>query len=236
MPEKNAPRLRRPSTLVAGLMLVLATTSLGCSSMWDRHRENERMFALDAARTHTKRGQCTRALGELDRAQARIDLGAYGLESTLARVRCYEKLGMTELATAHRRLVNDFYTDEPFAYPDPDGSSIFRVREVAREGYDRPPSWLVIAPPRYPESARRSKIIGRVVVAFELAGNDRPREIRVLEMPHPLLASMAIEAIAQAKPKKKKDSPDLMPGGRFVTTFVFEYRWAKEQPEQELDS
>ena len=56
-------------------------------------------------------------------------------------------------------------------------------------------------------------------------------------MPHPLLASMAIEAIAQAKPKKKKkDSPELMPGGRFVTTFIFEYRWAKEQPEEKLDS
>ena len=145
---------------------------------------------------------------------------------------------MTELATAHRRLLTDFYTDEPLAYPDPDGASIFRVRKVAKGGYATPPAWLEIAPPRYPESARRSKIIGRVVVAFGLAGNDRPREIRVLEMPHPLLASMAIEAIGQAKPnkRKKKDSPELMPGGRFVTTFIFEYRWAKEQPEEELDS
>lgn len=238
MSEKNARRLRLLPTLLVGLLLFTTVASLGCQSMWDRHRENERLFSLDAARTHTQRGQCTRALGELDRAQSRIDLGGYSVESTLARVRCYEKLGMTELATAHRRLVTDFYTEEPMAYPDPDGSSIFRVRTIAKGGYDRPPSWLEIAAPRYPEAARRSKIIGRVVVAFELAGNDRPREIRVLEMPHPLLASMAIEAIAQAKPKKKKKKnlPELMPGGRFVTTFIFEYRWAKEQPEEELDS
>lgn len=236
MSEKNARHLRLPPILAVGLMLFLTWGSLGCQSMWETHRENERRYSLDAARTHTKRGQCTMALGELDRAQARIDLGPYSQESTLARVRCYEKLGMTELATAHRRLLADFYSEEPMAYPDPDGSSIFRARKIAKDHYTRPPDWLDISPPRYPESARRSKIIGRVVVTFELAGNDRPRGIRVLEMPHPLLASMAIEAIANAKPKKKKNSPELMHGGRFVTTFVFEYRWAKEQPEEALDS
>ena len=55
-------------------------------------------------------------------------------------------------------------------------------------------------------------------------------------MSHPLLATWAVEAVVQAKPKKKKDSPELMPGGRFFTTFVFEYRWAKEVPQEPLDS
>ena len=42
--------------------------------------------------------------------------------------------------------------------------------------------------------------------------------------------------ISQAKPKKKKADSELMPGSRFVTTFLFEYRWAKEAPEEALDS
>lgn len=235
MSEKNMHRPLR-SALAIGLLLTLAGTSVGCQSMWDRVRERERMFALDVARTHADRGQCTEAITEFDRAQSRIDLGPYSRESTAARLRCYEKLGATELASAHRRLLVDFYTDEPMAYPDADGSSIFRVKTLSELGYDRPPRWLQIPAPRYPDFARRSKIIGRVVIAFELAGNDRPRSIRVLEMPHPLLATLAIEAISQAKPKKKKDDAELMPGSRFVTTFLFEYRWAKEAPEEALDS
>ncbi|MEM9175817.1 MAG: energy transducer TonB [Myxococcota bacterium] len=234
MPDTSAPR--RSPLVLAILLCAILTSTVGCRSMWDAQRENERMFALDAARTHANRGQCDKALGEIDRAQSRIDLGAYSRESVLARLRCYEKLGMTELASAHRRLVADFYTDEPMAYPDPDGSSIFRVRTISKGGYDRPPAWLKISAPRYPEFARRSRIIGRVVVAFELAGNDRPRSIRVLEMPHPLLATWAIEAITQAKGKKKKNAPELIPGGRYVTTFLFEYRWAKELPSEPLDS
>ena len=67
MSEKNARRLRLLPTLLVGLLLFTTIASLGCQSMWDRHRENERIFSLDAARTHTQRGQCTRALGELDR-------------------------------------------------------------------------------------------------------------------------------------------------------------------------
>ena len=234
MSEMNARSL--PSLALAFLLFVAAVGSVGCQSMWDTHRENERLFSLDAARTHSNRGQCVKALAELDRAQARIDLGPYSRESTLARLRCYEKLGMNELASAHRRLLTDFYTDEPMAYPEADGASIFRVKTISKGGYDRPPAWLKISPPRYPEFARRSKIIGRVVVSFELAGNDKPRSIRVLEMPHPLLATWAIEAITGAKGKKKEGAKELMPGGRYVTTFLFHYRWAKEMPSEPLDS
>lgn len=236
-PTKNARQHARGGTALFALMLAgVVLGGIGCQSMWDRHRESERMFALDNARTHTQRGQCAKALSELDRAQARIDLGPYARESTRARARCYDKLELNEMAAAHRRMIQDFYTEEPLAYPEADGSSIFRVRSVPSGGFDRPPSWLKIAAPRYPEYARRSKITGRVVVSFELAGNDTPRAIRVLEMPHPLLATLAIEAIAQAKPRKKAGAPELMPGGRFVTTFAFEYRWAKEVPQEDLDS
>ena len=55
-------------------------------------------------------------------------------------------------------------------------------------------------------------------------------------MNHPLLATWAIEAIAGSKPSSKKSDDLLMPGGHYVTTFVFEWRWAKEEPGSELDS
>jgi len=221
-------------------MIALALVGLilsGCSTMWDRVREQERMFALDSARTQTSRGQCAAALRSLDRAEARIDLGPYSREATLSRQRCHAKIGQQEMAAAHRRLIDDFYTDEPMAFPEPDGSSVFRVKVLPSGGFERPPSWLEIPAPRYTPYAQRSKIVGRVVIAFELGQDDRPRRIRVLEMNHPLLATWAIEAIASAKPSKKKKGPNLlMPGGHYVTTFSFEWRWAKEEPTSEFDS
>lgn len=238
-PRSTSPRASRARARHAATIALLALIVLGqagCRTIWDRVRERERMFALETARTQTGRGQCARGLASIDRAQARLDLGAYARESTVARVRCYEKLGFSELAQAHRRLVTDFYTDEPMAYPEADGSSVFRVKTVPASGFERPPSWLKVPAPRYSPYSQRSKIVGRVVVSFELAGNDRARKIRVLEMPHPLLATWAIEAIAAAEPKKKEGSPTVMPGGRYVTTFVFQWRWAKEAPEEELDS
>lgn len=226
----------RPRIVFGLVALCVLVAQIGCTTFWERTRERERIFALEKARTATGRGQCAQALASLDRAQARLDLGLYSRESTLARVRCYEKLGMDELASAHRRLANDFYTDEPMALPAADGSSIFRVKTVPDVGFTRPPSWLKFPAPRYSPYAQRSDIVGRVVVSFELAGNDRPRKIRVLEMPHPLLATWTIEAIASAEPKKKEGTATLMPGGRYVTTFVFEWRWAQEEQESEFDS
>jgi len=230
------PDTRFSNAFRTALVVCLALLQAGCASFWDANRERERIFALNNARTQTGRGQCEEALASLDRSQARIDLGPYARESTLARIRCYEKLGLVEFASAHRRMITDFYTDEPMAFPDPDGSSIFRVKTISDRGYERPPSWLAFPAPRYSPYAQRSKIVGRVVVAFELAGNNTPRKIRVLEMTHPLLATWTIESIASGRPKKKNGTTVLMPGGRYVTTFVFEWRWAKEAQEEEFDS
>ena len=224
-----------PLTQARLAVLILALLFLaGCTPMWQRVRENERMFALDAARSHAGRGQCAAAIQSLDRAQARMDLAAYSRESTEVRARCYERLGMTEVARAHRRLIDDFYAEDPMAYPAADGSSVFQVKIVPTGGFEDPPEWLKIPSPRYTPSARRSKLVGRVVVSFELTSNDRTRAIRVLEMPHPLLASWAIEAVANAEPKKEDSDGKqaLMPGGRFATTFVFEWHWAKEDSRQ----
>lgn len=218
------------SALVLLVLLSLGLVQTGCRAMWDAQRENERIFALDNARVHSGRGQCDRALGEFDRAQARIDLGPLAREATLARARCYDKLGFAEVARAHRRLIDDFYTTEPMAYPSPNGASKFQVQGISVSDYESPPSWLEIAPPKYTPYARRSKIVGKVVVSFEIAGNQRPRKIRVLAMPHPLLATWAIEAIANAESKKKPETPDVIPGTQFITTFSFQYRFAPQSP------
>jgi hypothetical protein len=212
--------------------LLLASTA-GCRTMWDRVRERERLFAVENARTQTGRGQCVEALDSLDRAQARLDLGAYARESVLARIRCYEKLGLETLAAGHRRLLEDFYTGETQALPAADGSSVFRVSEVDPRGYDKVPSALEIERPRYSPYASRSKIVGRVVVAFDLDRDGGPAKLRVLEMPHPLLATWAMEAVAKAEPRRRTDATRLAGGGRYVTTFVFEWRWAKPEEEDE---
>jgi hypothetical protein len=224
-------RLLMPIAVVA-----LFASQVGCASMWNQVRESERMMALETARTQTGRGQCHAALSSLDRSQARTDIGPYSRESTIARARCYDKIGQTQLAAAHRRLINDFYTDEPMAYPEPDGNSVFRAKNIKPSPLTARPYWLKLNAPRYTEYAKRSKIVGRVIVVFELAGNDRPRKIRVLEMPHPLLATWAIEAVAAAEPKRKKDSPDLVPGTQYIATFLFQYRWAGEEEEWDGDS
>jgi hypothetical protein len=201
--------------------------------MWQNVRENERAYAASQARTEIERGQWRDALGSLDRAQARLDLGSYARESTLARIRCYEGLELRTLSRSHHRLIEDFYTGEEQALPDPDGSSIFRVGDTDAADYEPPPSWLAIPSPRYSPYARRSKIVGRVVVGFELGKNGSPTRLRVLEMPHPLLASWALEALALSKPDEEGKSQALMPGGRYVATFRFHWHWAEEDEAEE---
>jgi hypothetical protein len=117
------------------------------------------------------------------------------------------------------------------AIPEPDGSSVFRVANVTFDGFNRPPSGLRIAAPRYSAYARRSGIIGRVVISFDLASDGRPRKIRVVEMPHPLLATWAIEAVAQAN-FRKNEKPLLAPGEHYVSLFNFKWHWAREKADK----
>lgn len=222
----------RATRSVLGLVLLalIASTSGGCRSMWNRVRENERTFALENARTNAKRGNCREALESLDRAEAIMAIDAFAIEALQMRIRCYEKLGLGEVRDAHRRLVEDFYREEPMAFPAADGSSVFRVRSNTPVRFEPPPAWLAIERPRYSPYAQRSKLVGRVVLAFELAPGGRTTEIRVLEMPHPLLATWAIEAVAQAKPRRgmKDEVPVIQSERTFVTNFSFEWRWADE--------
>jgi TonB family protein len=223
----------RPTTQrISPALLTVAAIGLfsviGCGSMWEKVRENERGYAVANARNDAKRGKCAEALEGLERAEAIMSIDRFAIEATQIRIRCYEKLELPEQQSAHRRLLDDFYSEEPMAFPAADGSSVFRVAEGAPVRFDRPPSWLSIERPRYTPYAQRSKIVGRVVISFGLAENGRPTRIRVLEMPHPLLASWAIEAVANAKPKRKGQVPIIESERTYVTTFNYEWRWADE--------
>jgi hypothetical protein len=211
------------------MLIVLTGTSGGCQTLWVKVRENEREYAVDSARAYSRRGACTELFESVDRASARLDIGRFAVEAIQMRIRCYEKLGRVDAARAHQRLLEDFYGDENEqpAYPRADGTSVFRVANVPDLPFENPPSALELGPPTYSIYARRSDIVGRVVVAFELSPNNRPRNIRVLEMPHPLLASWAIEAVEKITKKKKATGAVIAPGGHYITTYSFEYRWAE---------
>ena len=237
--RRSAP-ISIPVRLVLMLgSVVLSTSSLvGCQSMWERVRENERSLSIDAARTNAKRGNCAPALQDLDRAEAIMAIDQFALEAIQMRIRCYEKLGANELRAAHRRLLDDFYTEHPMAFPASDGSSSFRAQGALPQRIERAPSWFTIARPRYTPYAQRSKIVGRVVVTFGLAANGKTTDIRILEMPHPLLASWAIDAVAAAKPARgmKNKIPVIESDRAYLSTFNFEWRWADEPEETSSSS
>lgn len=217
---------------VVGLIVlgVAAFSVLACAGISNRLRERERLYAVEKARTQTERGQCAEALASLDRAQARLDLGPYARESIRARMKCYAELGLDELAQGHRRLLEDFYSGESPPPSDADGSPVFRVRDVDPASLEAVPSTLRLEEPRISASASRSRLVGRVVVSFALGSDGQPTDLRVLEMPHPLLATWAMEAVAGSKLAKSADRSVLIPGRRYVTTFAFESHWI-EQPE-----
>lgn len=217
-------------SLILGCVVLSASSLVGCQSLWERVRENERSLSIDAARTNAKRGNCAAALQDLDRAEAIMAIDRFALEAIQMRIRCYEKLGANELRAAHRRLIDDFYTEQPMAFPASDGSSSFRARGALPQRIERAPSWFTIARPRYTPYAQRSKIVGRVVVAFHLREGGVPANLRVLEMPHPLLATWALEAVAQARPRRGMVNkvPIIDASRTFLATFNFEWRWAEE--------
>lgn len=219
---------QRITLATAILLSILIGSSLGCGGFWKRVRESERNNSVSNARTYAKRGDCEKAINSLNKATARLDIGAFGKEATTLHMRCYERQERWAAARAHQRLLDDFYTEEDPAYPRADGLSVFRVKSIRDVKYENPPSAFEIAPPLYSDTARRSYIDGRVVISFELTADGKAKAIRVFEMPHPLLASWAIEAIEAGKRSKKNEDKLLLPGGHYLTTFVFEYRWANE--------
>jgi len=166
--------------------------------MWASIRERDRRSAEKTTQRLAERGQCARAIASAESAQAARELGGFAARSTWIKARCLDALAQREQGLAHWRLLADFYSDSPWAG---------KIPPDARESIAiRPASPLVAVPgdlklpkARYSESAERSHLIGTVVVDFTLDRRGTTRQIRVLENPHPLLSSWAIEAVARAK-------------------------------------
>ncbi len=224
MPQSS---YRTPISTIIALAVVLSL-SVGCAGMWKRVRENERTNAVSNSRTFSKNGRCSRALASLDRAEAKLEIGPFGQEATVLRIRCYERQERWAVARAHQRLLEDFYAQDNPSYPVADGSSVFRVSKLPKIDFEKPPEALEMKSPVYSEPARRSYITGRVVISFKLGVDNRAKAIRVLEMPHPLLATWAIEAIERTEKKRKFRDTLLAPGGHYIATYSFQYRWAEE--------
>jgi hypothetical protein len=201
--------------------LLLAGLCLGCAPFWASVREQERGHAAKNAEMRIARGDCRGAIPSLERAQATRELGLYAAASTLSKAQCLERMGEREQSRAHYRLLRDFYSD-------------FRAERVAHEFGEMDRSLelalgeapalgglqaLKLEKPRYSPYADRSQLGGPVLVRFWVAENGSIRDIRVLDMPHPLLASWAIEAVA--KSKLAKDAVVNLPRA-VVTRFVFQ--------------
>jgi hypothetical protein len=226
----------RSSVRVAliAILTFVVVTPIGCTSMWQAVRRREHAYSVESARAYARAGKCEPALKSLDRAQASLNIGPFARESTVIRARCYEKLGLEELASAHRRLLTDFFVKEPISALGPDESPVLRVADVDLDDHRPPPSSLKIAQPRYNSFAGRSGLVGRVVIAFDLSEDGKPTKIRVLEMPHTLLATWAIEALVESRIRKKA-RPWIAPAEHYLTVLSFTWRWAK-QTEVEEDS
>jgi len=235
LPTRSRRSARGPTTIGRAILglAVLVVVCAGCAGFWEHSRERERAFAASSARSEIERGNCAKALSLLDRAQARLDLGTFARESTRARMECYRQLDLQELASGHRRLLADFYTDEPQAFPAADGSSVFRASNVDPRGFLPPPPGFELAAPRHSSAASRSKIFGRAVASFEITGGGRITRIRVLEMPHPLLATRAMEALVHSTAADGTSSRTGTRGGPYVVVFQFQSRWGGRRPAEQ---
>jgi hypothetical protein len=166
--------------------------------MWAQVRERDRKSAEKTAQRFAERGQCAQAIASAESAQEAPELGDFAAKSTWIKARCLDALGQREQALAHWRLLADFYSDSPWAGEIPP-----KVREAisirAASDAVAAPSDLRLPRARYSRGAERSHLIGTVVVGFTLDRTGATRQIRVLENPHPLLSSWAIEAIARAQ-------------------------------------
>ena len=229
-PRARGGRARRARAGCARLAGALALCGLGCAGLGERLRENERTAAVANARRLVAKRDCAAALPTLERAQAARELGPFAAESSWLKFRCLEVLGRDAEAQAHRRLLRDFHPD--FA---PQGALL-----PAEPAGDAPPRGpraasatvskaLKIPRARMSPDAERSRITGDVLVAFHVDRSGRVGEIRVLENAHPLLASWAIEAIANAKPES--GSAAVAFPGDGALRFHFESRWGEPESE-----
>jgi TonB family protein len=193
--------------------------------MWQALRRNEQRMAVDRARALVQKGDCEAALESLERAQGQADLGPFGAESTWLKARCLQWMDRHQEALAHWRLLEDFFPESKYAQRiDPRARAELGVRRPIRE-QEPAPRALEISRPRYSRTAERSHITGNVVVQYRVGREGEVDEIRVIESAHALLASWAIEAIAEAEWRPRRSDGVELPL-RATSNFRFESHWA----------
>jgi len=208
---------------------------VACAGLTERLRESERNAAAANARKLVARRDCAAALPALERAQAARELGAFEAESSWLKLRCLEALGRTQEALAHQRLLSDFHPD--FAPIAAQGRAALASGEAPAAPLPLAPApalrALAIPRARFTPDAERSRVVGEVVVRFRVERGGRVEGIRVLETPHPLLASWAIEAIANASLQSDAAEESLPAEG--ALRFHFQHRWQAPDADETRD-
>jgi len=228
---------RAPITDLASVALALtaAMISAGCaavSDFWDGVRESQRRSSIELSRELVDRGTCDRALGTIERAQTRRQLGAFAAESVWLKARCLAGVGRVEESLAHWRMLADQYADSrwvaripPEVAPALGSAEPYRAR-AAPEAFEIPGA-------RYGEGAQRASIAGSVWVEYRLDEAGRPGDLRVIGAAHPLLAAYALEAVAAGRWRESAGRTTPLPR-RAGSAFRFESLWMKKAAEEPL--
>ena len=215
-------RSRRRRGAVAALVCCLAS-AWGCTSMWDSVRESQRRSSVRLSRELVERGQCVRAVETIERAQSSAALGRFEAESVWLRARCLSRLGLSQQALAHWRLLAESYPESPYVRRIPaETRAQLGVRTEIRAPSS--PEAFEAPRPRYERGAQQAKLVGSVWLEFEIDQEGRVAGIRVIETPHPLLASFAVESLSQGK-WVDRDQP--VRPGRYGAKYRFEHLWAQ---------
>jgi tetratricopeptide (TPR) repeat protein len=187
-------------------LLLVGTTTLGCGATIDQWRvqlrEDDRWAAEENARDWLQRGDWDRALASLERAQAALSLSPrFAIESTRQKARALEELGRHEESLAHLRYLHDHHPEALVEDELPPET----IHADFDDGSVRPLPRIDVPEPRYSRYASWAGVGGEVRVLFALDVDGHPKDIRVLGPAHPLLASLAIEAVAGARLRHRKD-------------------------------
>ncbi|MEM7411824.1 MAG: hypothetical protein AAF430_16455 [Myxococcota bacterium] len=204
------------------ILLVLLLATGGCTSMWESVRESQRRSSIRLARDLVERGSCTRALDTIGRAQSAADLGRFEAESVWLRARCLDRLGRHQQALAHWRLLVDGYPDSTYAGRIPAERKAQLGERAPTRAPSSPPAFES-PKPRYERGAEQAKLVGSVWLEFELDAAGGVSQIRVIETPHPLLASFAIESLALGA---WVETDRTVIAGRYGAKYLFETYWA----------
>ena len=167
--------------------------------------EVSRSVALDNAKAAIQEEDWRAMLQSLDTVQSDPSPSPeVTAESIALRALAVERLGREEESLANYRLLLDRYPDSEAAKRVPE---IVRVEIdwegplVSADGTERETRIPTADVPvlRQPRAARDAGLHGEIEVRYRIGSNGRPERIEVVGAPHPMLASLGIEAAARTK-------------------------------------